>query len=101
MHMMSTTSPADLAITFRSVPRRVREALGDDVPASGAELHDQLAQAAGLLGTATDATAIADAIERTRADAWNAATLDSLRAVALEVGQQLRKLTAQHRHDEG
>ncbi|MEO5900192.1 MAG: hypothetical protein ABIR68_08675 [Ilumatobacteraceae bacterium] len=97
---MSTTSPADLAITFRSVPRRVREALGDDQPASGAELHEQLAQAASLLGTPTDATAIADAIDRTRADAWDTATLDSLRTVALEVGLQLRQLAALHRHDD-
>lgn len=99
MAAMSKTSPADLAITFRSVPRRVREALGDDQPAVGSELHDQLARAARLLGTASDATAIADAIDRTRADAWDIATLDSLREVALEVGQQLRQLAAQHRHD--
>jgi hypothetical protein len=93
---MSKTSPTDLAITFRSVPRRLREALGDDQPAADTALHGQLARAASLLGTAPDATSIADAINRIPADKWDQAVLDGLRGIALEVGAQLRQLAAQH-----
>jgi hypothetical protein len=100
MSLMSSTSPADLAVTFRSVPRRVREALGDDQPPVGSELRDQLRRAAELLGTPADADAIADAIDRTPPDGWELATLDGLRAVALDVGRQLRELAARHRHDD-
>ncbi|MCU1503739.1 MAG: hypothetical protein JWM12_3093 [Ilumatobacteraceae bacterium] len=100
MSRMSKTSPADLAITFRSVPRRLREALGDDQPPAGTELQDQLARASALLGTPADATAIADAIARTPPDEWDPATLDMLRDVALEVGRHLRELAARHRHED-
>ena len=42
----------------------------------------------------TDAGAIADAIEATPADAWDEATLNSLRTTALDVGRLLRAIAA-------
>jgi hypothetical protein len=98
---MSSTSPADLAVTFRSVPRRLREALGDDQPPAGSELREQLRRAGQLLGASQEPAAIADAIDRTKPDEWDQGTLDGLRAVALDVGRELRRLAAQHRHDDG
>lgn len=95
---MSSSSPSDLSITFRSVPRRLREATGDApavaVAGPSGELQDRLREAAALLGSGTDPEAIADAIDAVPADAWNQVTLDSLRAVALDVGQLLRAIAA-------
>ena len=97
---MSKTSPSDLAVTFRSVPRRLGEAYGDDTPAAGTALEAQLRRAGGLLGTSGDAAGIADAIAGTPADQWDPAVLDGLRAIALEVGHELRRIAAEHRADE-
>ena len=44
--------------------------------------------------SATEAGAIADAIEATPADAWDEATLNSLRTTALDVGRLLRAIAA-------
>jgi hypothetical protein len=56
MNTMPASSPADLVITFRSVPRRLREAQGD-APASATapmttELRLKLELAARQLGSA-------------------------------------------------
>jgi hypothetical protein len=93
---MSRTSPADLAVTFRTVPRRLREAYGDDQPASGSDLATQLGTAAQLLGTHADAEAIAAAIDARQLDEWDDTTLEQLRQVALDVGAQLRAIAAAH-----
>ena len=95
---MSSSSPGDLAVTFRSIPRRLREAIGD-TPASAtadiaSELNDQIAIAAQAIRSAADPTAIADAIEAVPADAWDDATLNSLRTCALDVGRLLRAIAA-------
>lgn len=98
---MSSSSPADLAITFRSIPRRVREAYGDDQPAGDGDLAGQLATAAQLLGTIADPSAIGAAIDAIHPDQWDQDTLEQLRAVALDVGAQLRAIAAAHpRHDD-
>lgn len=95
---MSSSSPSDLAVTFRSIPRRLREARGDapqHVTASiTAELDEQIAIAARLVRSDTDAAAIADAIEAVPADAWNESTLASLRSAALDIGRLLRAIAA-------
>ena len=44
--------------------------------------------------SAADAAAIADAIEATPADAWDEATLTSLRTTALDIGRLLRAIAA-------
>lgn len=95
---MSSSSPNDLAVTFRSIPRRLREARGDAPPnvTAGitAELDEQIAIAARLVHADTDAASIADAIEAVPADAWNESTLTSLRSAALDIGRLLRAVAA-------
>jgi hypothetical protein len=95
---MSSSSPSDLAVTFRSVPRRLREALGDTPPSAtsaiSAELNEQLAIAAGLMHTSAEPAAIADAIEDVPPDSWNESTLVSLRSAALDIGRLLRAIAA-------
>jgi hypothetical protein len=95
---MSSSSPSDLAVTMRSVPRRLREAVGD-APATvtgsiTAELNEQIRIAAGLMHTAADPVAIADAIEAVPADAWDESVLSALRTAALDIGRLLRAIAA-------
>ena len=95
---MSASTPADLAVTFRSLARRRREAIGDANPAAFADhtgdLQRLVADAATRLGTAADADAVAAAIDSRPPEAWDDATLDQLRRIALEAGASLRRLTA-------
>jgi hypothetical protein len=95
---MSSASPDDLVVTFRSVSRRLREAQGDTPAAEFALLSAGLTglfgEAGRLLGAAPDPTQIADAIAATRADAWDDAVLARLREIALDVGRQLREIAA-------
>ena len=94
---MSATTPADLAVTFRSLARRRREAIGDADPGAlrslAAELDAHVAAAGAALGvTDASAEAIADAIDARPADRWDEATLETLRAEALAAGSALRRL---------
>ncbi len=95
---MSSASPADLAVTFRSVPRRLREAQGDagheSTATATSELHGLLGEAGRLLGTNDDPLAIADAIVAVHADAWDDAVLSRLREIALDLGRLLRHISA-------
>lgn len=94
---MSGSTPSDLAVSFRSIARRRREAIGDARPATVAgmsrELEAQIAAAAAALGVAADPTAIADAIEAREPDDWDDATLESLRTHATEAGGVLRRIS--------
>jgi hypothetical protein len=110
---MSSESPADLAVAFRSFGRRLREAkapVADD-PALAARspaladlerrLCDVVAAAAAELpgarpsaDVATTGAAIADRIAATPADAWDGAQLDRLRRYALDAGRLLREIDA-------
>ena len=101
---MSDASPQDLAVSFRSIPRRRREARGDE-PADGVDAIDQqidrqVALAAGLMHTSADATSVADAIDAVRAPAWDEATLSSLRTIAIDIGRLLRQMAALQPDDE-
>jgi hypothetical protein len=95
---MSSSSPSDLAVTMRSVPRRLREAVGDAPPSvTGgitAELDEQIAIAARLMHSAAEPEAIADAIDAIPADEWDDATLATLRGTALDIGRLLRAIAA-------
>ena len=95
---MSSASPDDLAITFRSVPRRLHEARGDvaheTTAAPTAELHGLLAEAGRLMGTNDDPNAVADSISNTHADDWDDALLARLREIALDLGRLLRHIAA-------
>ena len=63
---MTASTPADLAVTFRSLARRSREAIGDADPAALgdvlADLQRHIDRAAGVVGSAPDADAVARAI---------------------------------------
>jgi hypothetical protein len=95
---MSSSSPSDLAITFRSIPRRLHEAVGDASPTAtagvAAELDEQIAAAARLMRSTAEPAAIAAAIEAIPADEWVDSTLNSLRTTALDIGRLLRAMAA-------
>jgi hypothetical protein len=95
---MNKSTPHDLAVTFRSLARRQREAIGDADPSAvgGAigELHQHVEAAAKVLGTPSDANAVADALVNRPADAWDVETLDTLRQEALAIGAVLRRIAA-------
>jgi hypothetical protein len=95
---MSESSPSDLAVTFRSIDRRLGEALE---PVAGlrtvataeiAQLDGLVAEAAGLLHADATTASVAEVLEDRPADAWAQAELDTLRRLALEAGQLLRKV---------
>ncbi len=102
---MSSTSPSDLAISFRSIPRRLREAQAD-TPSAATQQHtsaisNHLAAAGVLMRSTADPAAIADAIDAVAADDWNDDTLNSLRSIALDLGSALRAVAAASpKHDD-
>lgn len=104
---MSESSPSDLAVAFRSFPRRLKEALDatrDDPDAHAAAqrqalvVERHLADAATVLGVSTSgdpttvAAALADRIGSIHADRWDVAQLETLRRHALGIGRELRAL---------
>lgn len=95
---MTSASPDDLVVTFRSVPRRLREAQGDSPSDEFARLssglNQLLSEAGRLLDATPEPTAIADSIAATRPDAWDNTALTRLRELALGIGQQLRQIAA-------
>ena len=99
---MSSSAPSDLAVAFRSVSRRLREAFGDDVPTTeGTEgIQRVVAEAADLLHTSPQPGFVADAIDAVPADAWDDTVLTRLRELGLELGAQLRRLAAAHERDD-
>jgi hypothetical protein len=110
---MSRTGPRDLAVAFRSLARRLHEALGDseDTGANGsgaaAELRSIVAAAAVDLGVPAEGDlaamgeAVATAIEHTPADAWDTARLDRLRDLTQRAGSVLRAAAAEAGVDPG
>ena len=56
------------------------------------ELQQHVAAAAGVLGVAPDASAVADAIVARDPTAWDEATLDTLRRHGLAAGDVLRRI---------
>lgn len=95
---MIKSSPDDLAVAFRSLARREREALDEAEGAPTGDLvdrlHQTIAQAATLLGAAPEPGAVADAIDARPGDEWDEPTLDSLRTLATAAGTTLRELAA-------
>jgi hypothetical protein len=95
---MSESSPADLAVSFRSLPRRLREAQGDtpaDVTAADQRaLHATLSLAAAVMHTPIEPLAIADAVDARPADSWTESELRILREAALDAGRHLRAIAA-------
>ncbi|MDQ1422831.1 MAG: hypothetical protein QOD72_329 [Acidimicrobiaceae bacterium] len=101
---MADTSPADLAVAFRSFARRLRDILSeaDGDPAAAHAYIDALTttvnDAAAQLGVGAGADlaatgqAIAHRIEETPSDKWDDHALSSLRASALAAGNHLRQI---------
>jgi hypothetical protein len=95
---MSESSPADLAIAFRSFTRRMHDALapvnGNTTVATALikELQTTVERASDIVGCRPAVSAIADAIEARPAGAWSEADLDALRACALDGGKLLRAI---------
>ncbi len=97
---MSDSSPADLAISFRSLPRRLREARGHlaafEIQDRLDDIDRHLARAASLMHTSghpVDPVEVADAIDATPADSWGD-ELDELRGIALALGTLIRAVAA-------
>ncbi len=95
---MSGSSPSDLAITFRTITRRLGEARGDTPDSHVANLvtglDRQLRDAAALMDCGPDPASIATAIDALPADQWTDGQLGALRAVALEIGRSIRAVAA-------
>lgn len=95
---MSGSAPSDLAVVFAGLERRIRLALepvdGDRSVARGPldSLDRLVASAAHTMGSAADPAAVAAAIEQRPADDWTDASLEQLRAIALQVGSEIRSV---------
>ena len=94
---MSSASPEDLAIAFRSFQRRLLDAQGDAPVDATAGLHSQvrslLDEAGRLMGTPGDPETIATAVAAMPADHWDPAVLDRLRTIALDLGGVIRQVS--------
>ena len=97
---MTASSPADLAVAFRSFARRASEARAAargaperlaDAERELATVDSIVASAAQRLGVAADGAAIAERIEATPASRWDDDTLEALRSAALGAGAALRR----------
>jgi hypothetical protein len=92
-----SSSPSDLAVTYRSIPRRLRSALGDTPArtcADAARIDELIADAAIMLRCPAEAHAVADAIEARPADEWADGELERLTAGTMEAGRLLRDIDA-------
>ena len=104
---MSISGPSDLAIAFRSLNRRVAEAmepLDDERHVVAAEL-DQLdaiiREAGAVVGSSGVSEAVADALENRPADSWKVGQIEQVQQLALRAGQVIRSIAEQaERHAE-
>ncbi|CAB4891867.1 unannotated protein [freshwater metagenome] len=94
---MSKSTPADLAIAFRSLPRRLREATSPDTdPAARATaatgVDTALGAAAIQMACASSAEAVAAAIEQRHTIDWVSSDLDALQSLARQAAAAIRAL---------
>lgn len=99
---MTQSTPSDLAIAFRSLPRRLREAsAGDvdqvDIGTATATVEDAINAAASLMNCESTANDVASLIERRPLVEWTAAQLSQLQSYASASGAAIREL--QDRND--
>ena len=102
---MSTSAPSDLAVAFRSLPRRLRQATGDDAPPAAVALaanavQAAFASAAAMLKCSETSDAIGLAIEQRRVDDWTDADLAELQTIAQTAAKQVRHLEDLRREEE-
>lgn len=95
---MSRSSPSDLAVAFRSMPRRVRDALEgceDATSWSGhARIETALREAADIVGSSSDPLRLADVIDRRQLVDWTDDDLARLQTLALQLGALVREAEA-------
>jgi hypothetical protein len=94
---MSNSSPADLAVAFRSLPRRLKEASPENASTAAIAQAQQavsgaISAAAGILGSAADAEAVAAAIQARKAREWTDTDLRALQDHAYEAARAIRAL---------
>lgn len=95
---MSTSSPADLAVAFRSLHRRLRDAATEDVSpqavaAAEAAVAAAVSRAADLLGCTADAESVGAALTARHASDWTDADLAAIQAAADRAARAIRELT--------
>ncbi len=94
---MSKSSPADLAVAFRSLPRRLREA-GDDTTtpedraSASAVVHELIDAAATLLECDASPQVVGATIDDRRPRDWEEADLEQLREIAKQAASAIRQL---------
>ena len=84
---MSKSTPSDLAVAFRSLPRRLSQAPNDDTPAAAiaaaaSAVDSALVEAAAVVGSTADAAAIAAAIDARDLRDWTDSDLTALQTAA-------------------
>jgi hypothetical protein len=94
---MSASAPSDLAVAFRSLARRLKEAVSDDTPPTaiaGAEsaVSAAIASAATVLHCSPTADAVASAIQARKAREWTDADLAAVQRNANEAAAAIRGL---------
>jgi hypothetical protein len=93
---VSKSTPADLAVAFRSLSRRRDEAIeaAQDAPVGPllSELDRQVSAAAAMLAAPPTAEAVADAISSRAIGDWDIDTLEALRRIATEAGTVVRRI---------
>jgi hypothetical protein len=93
---VSKSTPADLAVAFRSLSRRRDEAVeaaeGAPIGPLLSELDRQVSAAAAMLAAPPTADGVADAIASRAIGDWDTDTLDELRRIATEAGTVVRRI---------
>jgi hypothetical protein len=94
---MSQSTPADLAIAFRSLPRRLREASIGNINAAAVAattntVDGAIRAAAGVMKCDSTIEVLALAIEQRRLVDWIDADLHQLRSHATTAGTAIRAL---------
>lgn len=94
---MSASAPSDLAVAFRSLPRRLREASSDDaapaaIATAEAAVNTAIAAAAAVLGCSPTAEAVATAIQARKAREWTGGDLAAIQQHANEAAAAIRGL---------
>ena len=91
------TSPADLVVAFRSLPRRLDEATTADSPpeaveSATAEVHEAITAAATQLDAAATAEGVAAAIDHRLLTDWTDDEISKLQGHAIAAATAIRTL---------
>jgi hypothetical protein len=94
---MTTSSPADLAIAFRTLPRRIEQATNDKTPPGAVatadhDVHAAITAAATQLGAAATAEGVGAAIDHRQLSDWTDPELVELQGYANDAARAIRTL---------